>query len=404
MKQGKIYNKIITALLLLVILCYIGYAVFSALSEPLTTVLAIEYEAGAGSRTSGYVVRSEQVLTSRSAITVLDRKEGEKVGIGQTVATGYQTADAQERQLEIKNLTAQLEQLQYAYAYNTVTAADTANLDSELLRELTAFVQDVNRRDLTAVSEMSAELKGLILRRSTDETDLASIQSQMSSLQSQLDQLRTVSTSDTTRIIAPSSGYFSGTVDGFEAILTPDRLSSITAADLDGLTAAEVPESACGRLITDSTWYYVTSVQSEYLKESEVGDRVSVSFSHDFYTTLTMTITRIGDEENGRRLLVLSCSDYIQNITLLREQSADVVFQSYAGLRVPKNAVQLDENNQPGVYILESATAKWKPVTLLYDNGESYVVELDKENTDNLWPGDEIIVEANELYDGKVVS
>ena len=74
MKQGKIYNKIITALLLLVILCYIGYAVFSALSEPLTTVLAIEYEAGAGSRTSGYVVRSEQVLTSRSAITVLDRK------------------------------------------------------------------------------------------------------------------------------------------------------------------------------------------------------------------------------------------------------------------------------------------------------------------------------------------
>ena len=104
------------------------------------------------------------------------------------------------------------------------------------------------------------------------------------------------------------------------------------------------------------------------------------------------------------RLLVLSCSDYIQNITLLREQSADVVFQSYAGLRVPKNAVQLDENNQPGVYILESATAKWKPVTLLYDNGESYVVELDKENTDNLWPGDEIIVEANELYDGKVVS
>ena len=203
------------------------------------------------------------------------------------MATGYQTADAQERQLEIKNLTAQLEQLQYAYAYNTVTAADTANLDSELLRELTAFVQDVNRRDLTAVSEMSAELKGLILRRSTDETDLASIQSQMSSLQSQLDQLRTVSTSDTTRIIAPSSGYFSGTVDGFEAILTPDRLSSITAADLDGLTAAEVPESACGRLITDSTWYYVTSVQSEYLKESEVGDRVSVSFSHDFYTTLT---------------------------------------------------------------------------------------------------------------------
>ena len=32
-----------------------------------------------------------------------------------------------------------------------------------------------------------------------------------------------------------------------------------------------------------------------------------------------------------------------------------------------------------------------------------YVVELDKSSTQNLWPGDEIIVGARNLYDGKVV-
>jgi len=42
-------------------------------------------------------------------------------------------------------------------------------------------------------------------------------------------------------------------------------------------------------------------------------------------------------------------------------------------------------------------------VKLLLDNGESYVVELDKSSTDNLWPGDEIIVGARDLYDGKVM-
>ena len=45
----------------------------------------------------------------------------------------------------------------------------------------------------------------------------------------------------------------------------------------------------------------------------------------------------------------------------------------------------------------------WKYVNILHDNGESYVVELDKSSTDNLWPGDEIIVDARDLYDGKVV-
>ena len=108
------------------------------------------------------MVRDETVLTSQYAITVLNRNEGERVGIGQTVATGYLTADAQERQSEIAALSTQLEQLQYAYSYSLDTA-DAAGLDNEIRGDLTAMAQYVARRDLNAVSELSAELKGLIL-------------------------------------------------------------------------------------------------------------------------------------------------------------------------------------------------------------------------------------------------
>lgn len=100
---------------------------------------------------------------------------------------------------------------------------------------------------------------------------------------------------------------------------------------------------------------------------------------------------------------MLSCNQYIQNVTLLRQQSADVVFNSYQGLRVPKDAVRVEDGGQTGVYVLEGATARWKPITILHDNGESYVVELDKTSTANLWPGDEVIIHAKNLYDGKVV-
>ena len=110
MKQGKIYNKITIAVLLLCVLLYLAYAIISAIGQPLTTTLAVEYEAGEGSNVTGYVVREETVLTSPYDITVLERQEGEKVGVGQTVAVGYLTTDAQERQSEIDNLTAQLEQ------------------------------------------------------------------------------------------------------------------------------------------------------------------------------------------------------------------------------------------------------------------------------------------------------
>ena len=116
-----------------------------------------------------------------------------------------------------------------------------------------------------------------------------------------------------------------------------------------------------------------------------------------------MRVERVGDNEAGYRMLILSCNRYMQNVTLLREQSADVIFVSYPGLRVPKDAVRVDESGQPGVYVLESAVARWKSITILHDNGESYVVELDKNSTANLWPGDEVIVNAKDLYDGKVV-
>ena len=46
MKQGKIYNKIILGVVLAAVVLYLGYAVISAIREPLTTTRAIEYEAG----------------------------------------------------------------------------------------------------------------------------------------------------------------------------------------------------------------------------------------------------------------------------------------------------------------------------------------------------------------------
>ncbi len=402
MKQGKIYNKIILGVVLAAVVLYLGYAVISAIREPLTTTRAIEYEAGEGCQVTGWVVRSEQVLTSPFGITVLERQEGEKVGTGQVVATGYDSADAQARQEEMDAISAQLEQLSYAASYD-LDAADTAALDRELTAELLSYARYVAQGDLTAASSQSNGIRGMVLRRSTGQEDLAAIQSQSAALEQQLTQLQSASGSDTARIVAPTSGYFSGSVDGYEAILTPERLETLTVAELEALEPAEVPSSACGRLISSADWYFAAAVPAEYLLETEVGDTVTVTFAQGLSESLDMTVMRIGDEEDGQRLLVLESSSYIQDVTLLRRQTADVVFRSYAGLRVPKDAIRV-QDGQDGVYILESATARWKPVNILYDNGESYVVELDKSSTDNLWPGDEIIVNAKNLYDGKVVT
>ena len=402
MKQGKIYTKVILWLFLGAVVCYFGYYIFSAVYAPLTTATAIEYEAGSGSYTTGYVVREEQVVLSHYDITTLLVAEGERVSMGQSLATGYRSTDAQDRQGQIQELEHQLEQLQYAYAYSA-DAADQAVLDSEIQLQLEDMNQYVARRDMNSAVDRSASLKGLILRRTSSDADNAAMSQRIADLKQQLEDLRAASSADTRTVAADRSGFFSGTVDGFESVLTVDALQNLTLAQLQSLEPEEVPETAIGKIIPSSTWYYVTSVPASLLQDVRKGDAVPVTFASVSNDNLTMTVERLGDEENGQQLLVLSCDRYMQDMTLLREQSADVVFSSYSGLRVPKDAIRVTEDQRTGVYILEGSAAVWKYVTLLHDNGESYVVELDKSSTDNLWPGDEIIVGGRDLYNGKVV-
>ena len=427
MKQGKHYTTVILWIFIAAIAAYFGYHVVSSLTEPLTTASVIEYEAGAGCYTTGFLVRDEEVLTSAYDITVITCAEGAHVSANEAVATGYLTDGAQQRQTRIQTLQEQLTQLQYAYSASS-SLADQAALDTEIQSNLLSLAKFTARRDMNSAQDVSPELKGLVLRRSAGAGDTDAIHAQLENVQNELSRLQEQAAADTRPISADHAGTYSGVADGYETVLTPGKLQTMTAQDYNLIEPETVPENAIGKLIRGTTWksfpmafsgtvsenaigklirgttwYYVTTLPASELKDVKEGARVQLLFARDVYDQLDMTVERVGNNEAGYKLLVLSCDKYMQSVTLLRQQSADVVFNSYQGLRVPKDAVRVEDGGQTGVYVLEGATARWKPITILHDNGESYVVELDKTSTANLWPGDEIIIHAKNLYDGKVV-
>lgn len=402
MKQGNTYINIILGLFLAAVVCYFGYYLYEANYEPLRTETAIEYEAGAGCYTTGFVVRDEAAICAEYEITTLTISEGERVARGQSIATGYQNTDAQDRQTRIEELEHELEQLSYARSFSS-DAADQAELEDQIETHLQAMSRSVARRDMNAAVDRSAAVKGLVLRQASSEAELATLTQRIAALTNERQTLIDQSATDTQTVNSPAGGYFSGSVDGYETLLTPNALENMTVHELEELTAKEPANGAIGKIIYGSTWYYVTAVEEDLVADVRPGDEVPVSFVSAFYDALPMTVERLGEPEDGKRLLVLSCDRYMQEVTLLREQSADMVFTSYIGLRVPKEAIRVTEDRRTGVYVLEAGAAEWKYVELLHDNGESYVVKMDKTSTDNLWPGDEIIVSAQDLYDGKVV-
>lgn len=402
MKQGKSYFTVILWILLAAIAAYFGYNVVSSLYAPLMTATVTPYEAGAGYYASGFVVREEELLYSQYGTTVLNCAEGAHVAANDTVAAGYRSEDAKTRQTRIDELSGQIEQLQYAWSAVS-SVYDQAALDADIAGDLAQLSRYLALRDMNSVSDLSPELKGLILRRTGSDSDSGSLQARISTLQAELETLEAQSAGDTSAILAGKAGTFSAAVDGYESVLTPERLMEMTVAEFESVQPDETDANAIGRLVTSATWYYACVVPASELSGVEEGDRATLTFARDYYQPVTMRVARLGGNEAGSRLLVLSSDRALQNVTLLRQQSAEIVFTSYSGLRVPKSAVRV-ENGQTGVYILEGTLAKWKPITILHDTGESYVVTLDTSSTNNLWPGDELIINAKNLYDGKVVN
>ena len=182
----------------------------------------------------------------------------------------------------------------------------------------------------------------------------------------------------------------------------------------DVRTASAAPQSVSttvGKLIQGSAWYFAANVNEEDAASLKENSRLTLRMVSGVGFDLPVTLTRISAAENGKCLIVLKSTRYLSYMTLLREQNAELIISAYDGLRVPKNALRVDENGVSGVYCLVGRVAYFKPVSIVYQGSdyclvEPGTIEAATESQKSLYtlrPNDEVIVSAGELYNGKVV-
>ena len=268
-----------------------------------------------------------------------------------------------------------------------------------------SFAAQVAQGRLETARETGADLKSLILRQSVGTSDTAAMAKQVSEMQGQLAAMEASATADTKSIVAQSAGYYSAVTDGYEEQLTPQVLEDITVSEFQDLwkQTPTAPGQTAGRLITSGEWYYACTVESRYLEGLETGDSLTVTLGGEVSLELEMTVTRVNREQE-LGLLVLASQDKLSSISALRRLNADLIFHTYSGLRVPREAVcYSEESGSAGVYVLVGTKAVWKDIELLYDNGDTYIAALNQSSTDYLWPEDLILLDTEGLFDGKLV-
>ena len=418
MKNSSFATKCLLLAVTLGVLAYFGIQGLDYLSDPLTTTLAYNYQVEEGTDLSGYVVREERVLADDAGgLLRLQRSEGERVSAGGTVALVYADQTSLDRQQEIDELTGRIDQLQFAQEAS-VGSEVLLKLDAQIMRSLLAYRSELAAGRLDNAEEHETELRSLVLKRDYTNSDSEDLSGQIAELQGRLKELKAQAASSVRRVTAPVSGLYSAVVDGYETVLTPDALADMTPSQLNTVKADETVASQTGKLILGDCWYYAVTMSAEQTEAlRDAGGSMTLRFAKGVEQDQTVTLYAVGPEEQGRVVVTFRGEYNMAQVTLLRRQSAQLIWRTVAGIRVPNEALRAantkvdQEGNRTtveslGVYCVVGMEARFKPVEVLY-SGDGFVLVRSTAASDQeslrLRPGDEIIISAKDLYDGKVV-
>lgn len=421
MKQGKLTMKIMMSILVVGVLVYLGVYFARGWDEELVTTVAYADTVDIGMEAAGIVAREETVIEGSGSFVDLSPNEGERVAAGQTVATIYHDASGLDTRQSIKTLTAELEQLEYALSSGTDTT-DTARLDASVLQSITNIRALSASDDLSSLEDSALNLRTMVFKRDYtygDQGAASGIVALIEEKQTQLAQLEASLSRVSTTISAPRSGVFSGVADGYETLIDPDLLYDMTPSTLSALLDRSVtaPAGAVGKLITSSTWYFAALLDEASVIGLVEGEDYLITFSHDWFGDVDMTLEFVSDKEGGKAIAVFSSRAQLSDTTLLRKQTVDIVTTRLEGIRIPRKALRVvtetvtdketgesREVQYTGVYTVVGTQAELQKVDVLYTDDSFYLVTpSNPDSARRLRAGDEIILSSSGIYDGKVV-
>ncbi|WP_409969991.1 HlyD family efflux transporter periplasmic adaptor subunit [Bengtsoniella intestinalis] len=404
MRQRKNITGYVSAIVCLLVAGYFGVQFWNYYTNPFSTMVIYQYQADESVSVSGYLVRDEVVLASQdTGVLQYTRGEGERVSVGGEVVRVYASQETLDNQAQQGALQALSEQMTYAQGAET-NPEITMQLDQQISLNLLSYCQGIASEEVDEATSQGQALRSLVLTQSFSQMDATSLSELSSVVDSDLSTASRSISSATKIITASKSGIYSAVVDGYEGVLTPDTVGDWTPSTLNAVTADETVSSNVGKVILGDIWYYVVNVEESVAAEIDTRNTVELAFTKSFDITVTMDVESVSQAEEGQCTVVLSSDRYMGDLTLLRKQSATLVFDTLEGYRVPSGALRVNEEGQTGIYCLVGIRARFKAVDVVYEGSDFMLVEpATTLSSQQLQDGELVIIAANDLYDGKVI-
>jgi hypothetical protein len=350
---------------------------------------------------TGVYIRAETVIGNNGyfgGVLSYPCPDGSKIAKDSVVAYVYKDAEAirinrliEEAEEEIKLLT----EAQNPGITDVVSAKFISSLIAEKYHSVTALAARGDFETLRTERKRFQELLGIYQIITGEETDFNAA---IERLRVRVADLESRRSEPVSVIKAEKTGNFLSLADGYERRLSPETLSVIDAELIREIIADEnnrgaVVGGAVGKMIDGYEWHFAGIIDTTGLNLKTGGSvRLRFAFTPEMVTAEVADIRRT--ETAGESLVVLACDRLNVDFVQRRSERAELILDDYEGIRIPREAIRFNRDNEKGVYILVGEKVEFRKIDAIYECDE-YLLSQITSDASYISVYDDIIVKGD---------
>lgn len=390
--MNSLFAKVSAGILALVLLCYVGYQTFNLFYTPYVVEIVRPGSYTDEIPMDGFFVRSETELPlSKTGAIQYQYQNAQKVSKGAVIASVYEKQEDLQYLREAEGLQKQREILLSMQDKASMQGMQLSLLNAKLRETRLELIRQADEEDYASLSDTLSGMMTQLNKLTVCLNESADFSPALRSVETQLAAVEGKTAAPLQTLTVDRSGYFSNQTDGYEAVLSPDMLETVTVDQAVSILEGASPSdtNAVGKLVEENFWYYVAVIPAEYKLNLETAIEQGRSFPIVFDSmpgrSVTVKPERVGEERDGRFVAVFRGNTLDKDLINLRFESAQLLWQEYTGVLIPKKAIRMrqpepesgsEDTYLPqvkGVYVMYGKTVRFRQVDVLYED-ETYII------------------------------
>jgi hypothetical protein len=427
--------KVLRNVVLILLLIVFGSIIFNFRNKQAPTTVALMSEAVASKEFRGVFIRDEEVRTySGNGAVSYKVADGGKLGTDTVIAEVYSSDDQISRNRDISALERELELLKKIQNPGTLESAQPASLSENIEESYRSMIYSRDMRDYDTLKSNVEDLQIMMSTYQIITKRVTGFNQQIADINTKLAELKGASVKPTEIIKSPRSAYFVSFCDGYESVLTPDKLDELTIADLISIEDRKSEDPKIIGKLVDGYGWYLAGVIDNTRKEYAIGDSVKIRFdsSSDMFDAVIHDVRNEGNP--AKSIIILKCDQFNYELVQHRVEKCELIKlvkgkSVFHGLKVPRKAIRFmdpkDETSDgnegkdeepastgsditeaaanykgiKGVYILKGEQITFKKIDVIYEGSDYILSEVHDDDSSYLALYDDILIEGVDADD-----